>query len=321
MRRALAFVLAILFCLPASATGPGERVQFAFHSHFLLNLHHFLFDNATLGKFGPRAEWQAVTDPFERAGLEQAAAYYRNTYARSDVFDPDMDRVKLALSRAPDAQRSVAGLALPPALAGALERAAPLYARTIWPIHDSANRRWIRQARALDAVFGQQLKTGIEGHLHRTFPASPARVDVVFHTGERSGAYTSDDDPMQTIMPSARTDYQGLAALEMLYHEGAHMRVNGAVIDAINASLAAAGRAPNRALWHAVHCYTVGETVKSVLKARGVDYTPYADQAGIYQRGSFKTSAPLLAIWRRHMTREISFQDAIDGMTAALPPP
>lgn len=322
MRHLTAFMLATLLCLSASAAEPGERVQFAYHSHFLLNLHHILFDHATLGKYGPRVQWQAVTAPADRADLEQAAAYYNSTYARSDVFDPAMDQVKLALSTAPDERRSVAGLALPPALAAVLARAAPAYARTIWPLHDSANRGWIRQASALDTVFGPQIETAIERHMHHAFPATPARVDVVFHTGDRKGAYTSDDDPMQTVMPSGRADYQGLAALEMLYHEAAHMRVNAAVIDAINASLKAAGRPEDRALWHAVHFYTVGESVKTALKARGVDYVTYADQAGLYARGPFKSFAPLLtSTWRLHMQDKLGFQAAINDMTAALPAP
>jgi hypothetical protein len=320
MRNFAAFLLASLLSLPVFAGQPGERVQFAFHSHFLLNLHHFLYDSATLGKYGPRVEWQAVSDPADKAALEQAAAHYSKTYARSDVFDPDMDKVKLALSVAADDRQTLAGLALAPELAAVLERAAPAYARSIWPIHDRANRQWIRQVTALDAVFGQQVESAIERHLRHGFPSKPARIDVVFQTGDRLGAYTSDDEPMQTVMPSARADYQGLAALEMLYHEVTHMRVNAAVIDAINSSLKAAGREDDKGLWHAVHFYTVGAAVKDAYQKRGIAYLPYADQAGIYSRAPFKSFAPLLAdIWQPYMQGKSSFDQATRAMAAALP--
>jgi hypothetical protein len=147
-------------------------------------------------------------------------------------------------------------------------------------------------------------------------------VDVVFHTGERSGAYTSSEAPMQTVMPSARADYQGLAALEMLYHEATHMRVNQRLIDAIDASLRATGRPDDDRLWHAVHFYTVGEAVKQVLPARGIGYVTYADRAGLYAIPAFSPYYPLLAsVWQPYLQGKASFQDSTRGLVDALPRP
>jgi hypothetical protein len=315
MRLVAALLLASLLSLPAAAGQP----RFRYHSHFLLNLHHFLYDSATRGERGPRAEWLLIDDAAGRSALEEAAAHYRRHYARSDVFDEDMDRIKLALSAAADTRRTVRGLALPAALAAQLERAAPVYARSIWPVHARSNHRWIAQVKALDTVFGQEIGSTIARQLRHPFPTA-ARIDVVFHTGDWSGAYTSDVDPMQAVMPSARADYQGLAALEMLYHETAHMRVNATVIDALNARLKAAGRSDDKGLWHALHFYTVGAVVQDAYRRRGVAYLPYADQAGIYQRGPFKALVPLLAtIWQPYLQGTTDFDAAIDSLASALP--
>jgi hypothetical protein len=108
MRRFAAFMFAALLAvLPAApaASGPAapapHRVQFDYHNSFLLNLHHFLYDSATLGSDGPRAQWLAIQDGADRAALEAAAAYYAATYARSDVFDADMAQVRRARSTPP----------------------------------------------------------------------------------------------------------------------------------------------------------------------------------------------------------------------------
>jgi hypothetical protein len=321
MRIFAVLAFAIVFGGPAlAANAPvlktNTRVQFVFHNAFLMNLHHFLYDAATLGSRPARAEWQLVSEPADKLVLDEALAYYRTNYASSHVFDENMTAMKSALSVADDL-RSPGALALPPALRAVLERAAPVYARTIWPVHERANGQWIRQAAALDAVFGADAEAGIERHMGHAFPTKAIRVDVVYYSGNREGAYTMG----HTVLSSARADYQGMAALEMLYHEAAHIDVNDTVIEAINAQLKAAGRAPDRGLWHAVHFYTVGQVAKEVLKRRAnIDYQPYADKNGLFKGPFFAAFVPVIeGAWRPYMQGELSFKDAVQGMVERLP--
>jgi hypothetical protein len=122
------------------------------------------------------------------------------------------------------------------------------------------------------------VQAGIERDLGAPFPVAPVRDDVVFNTGTRQGAYTDD----QIVMPSSRADYQGLASLEMLYHEASHTTVTAVLEEAISARLKATGRKDDSDLWHVAQFYTVGKVTQDVLARRGLAYRSYADQRGLY---------------------------------------
>jgi hypothetical protein len=112
-------------------------------------------------------------------------------------------------------------------------------------------------------------------------------------TGSRLGGYTDT----QTVLPSGQEGYQGLAALEMLYHEATHIDVADTITDQLAAELKATHRSPDLALWHAVLFYTVGETVKAVLKRQGgLDCETYADKNGLTPVAIGKPSAPPLIV-------------------------
>lgn len=132
-----------------------------------------------------------------------------------------------------------------------------------------------------ERTIGAQVQAGIEHFLNHRFQTTPIRVDVVVATGSRNGGYTDT----QTVLPSWRADYQGLAALEMLYHEATHIDVADKVTEAIDAELKAKHRSGD-SLWHAVQFYTVGELqwpcwwpVPSVA-VRGRSWTHHAAVAG-----------------------------------------
>ena len=109
----------------------------------------------------------------------------------------------------------------------------------------------------------------------------------------------------------------------MLYHEAAHIEVSDAVFAAIEAELQATHRSPDLQLWHAVHFYTVGESVKEVLKSEGnLDYQTYADENGVYTRGDWPIlHSAIVTSWRPYMHGEIGLQQAVKAMVQQLPPP
>lgn len=320
MRYLSTFLIALLLSGSALANAASGRVQFAFHNGFLMNLHHFLYDSASLDGKPARPEWQQITDAADLRILREATAFYKANYTGRDLlFDDGMNRIKMALSVA-DGRRSADALALPAELIALLNRAAPVYARTLWPLHEAANRQWIRQATALDAAFGAQVEERIERLLAHPFPARPIRVDVVYQTGTWAGAYTSEE-PMQSVLPSARADYRGMAALEMLYHEAAHINANGAVIAAIDANLKASGRPADTGLWHAVHFYTVGYAVRDVLGRHAIAYQPYGERNGVYKRGFGAFMPAIEAAWVPWLQGHTSFEASASEMVRRLPPP
>lgn len=318
MRRAAFMFAALLFSLSAVGAPVARDPQIAFHNAFLMNLHHFLYDTAMLPGQAQRPQLRALADA-DRAALNQAAAFYKAHYASSDLlFDDNMTRLKAALST-DDSRQHADGLALPPALIDVLNQAAPVYARTLWPLHQRSNARWISQVRALDAVFGAEIRRDLARHLAHALPSAVVRVDLVYHSGTRTGAYTSEE-PLQSVIPSARADYQGLAALEMLYHELVHTGTIDSVTAAIDSKLAASGKAPDTGLWHAVHFYTVGETVRLAYQRRAIAYQTYADSTGVYQRGFGAFLPAIDANWRPWMQGQGSFDGAVSAMVEQVAP-
>jgi hypothetical protein len=304
-----------------SVSGPAAQssvhpVVFEYHSGFLMNLHSFLLDAAIEKRALSTYPWVVKPSEAELQALTNAVAFYQTNYGqRHLLFDAMMTDIKKALS-GDDARRDARGLSLPPDLAAVLNQVSPIYARCLWPAHDKINLDWILKVRALNAQYGTDIQAGIEHYLGHPFQPTPIREDIVVETGSFLGGYTDT----QTVLPSGRSDYEGLAALEMLYHEAAHIDVADTLTDAIDKELQATGRSSNQ-LWHAVQFYTVGEVVKDVLKRGQVRYETYADKNGVYTRGDWPAyHAAIEAEWRPYLHGEGTMQSAIKAMVNKLPP-
>lgn len=314
----LAAVLAApVHAAPPAASAPGQRVQFAFHSGFLMNLHHFLYNLATHPERLSAFRQAHTLSAQEASTLQQAVTFYHANYAERDLlFDKDLAAIKRALSAAADDRRDPQGLALAPPLAAHLRAVAPLYATYAWPAQDAANRAWIRAAAALDVRYGAAVQAGIEKGLAAGFPRTPVRVDLVAETGTRQGAYTD----LQAVMPSGRPGYQGLAALEMLYHETSHVQTTEPLEAKIGTRLKAAGRPDDSELWHVLQFYTVGRAVTLALRRDGIAYRPYADSVGLF-KGHWAPFVPLIAAdWQPWLDGKTGEDEAIAHMVAHLPP-
>ena len=307
----------LVTALPAVAAPTKELpVVFEFHSAFLMNLHAFLLDAATRNREISSYNWIVSPTPAEAQTLTRAIAFYQANYAQRNLLDdPAMVDIKKALSVS-DTRRDANGLNLPPPLTAILSSVSPIYLRSLWPAQDASNREWIRQVKALNAQYGAEVQAGIEHFLNHRFQATPIRVDIVVATGSRNGGYTDT----QTILPSGRTDYQGLQSLEMLYHEATHIDVADTITQQIDSELKTQHRSGD-SLWHAVQFYTVGEVVKEVYSRKGnTGYQTYADANGVYTRGSWPTyHAAIEAEWRPYLEGHTTMQRAISSLVDKMP--
>jgi hypothetical protein len=322
LNRCASWLLGALFLTSPTVAAPVtelpvHRVVFEFHSAFLMNLHAFLLDASTRNREISSYNWMVSPTPAEAQTLTRAIAFYQANYAQRNLIDdPTMTDIKKALS-VNDSQRDPNGLNLPPALTAVLSNVSPIYLRSLWPAQDRSNREWIRQVKALNAQYGAEVQAGIEHFMNHRFQITPIRVDIVVATGSRNGGYTDT----QTILPSGRTDYQGLAALEMLYHEATHIDVVDTITHQIDAELKTQHRSGD-SLWHAVQFYTVGDVVKGVYSRKGnIDYQTYANLNGVYTRGSWPTyRAAIEAEWRPYLQGHATMQQAISRMIDRMPP-
>lgn len=309
--------------LPPAAAPPAQRLRFEYHSSFLMNLHHFLLDASRRREALPPEQAACTLEEGEHTALNQARDFYAGQFERRHpLFDEGLSAIKQALRQADDGRVRAQGLAgLPEPLAQQLDAAAPGYRRCIWPAHEASNRRWIEQAQALDARFGAAVQARLERQLTQTFTRQPLRTDLVWVTGSREGAYSSDE-PEHVVMPSGRSDYQGDAALEMLYHEASHVGVMRPLFLSMAEALKTTPRPNAQQLWHALQFYTVGLAVQEVLRQDGGRaYTSYAERADLYRLARWHHALPAIQAHWLPWLREgrPAFADAVDALVRALP--
>lgn len=313
-------------CLVVSEGRPAEPpapafvpTQFEFHSAFLVNLHHFLVDAARHPGRIDKVQWTQPPTADEMVAMRAAVAFYTTTFGQRDLlFDDELRDIKHALARADDSRRQAAGLGLPPALAATLDKVAPIYARCLWNGQDQVNRRWIAQVQVLEDRYGAQIQPRLERIFDAKFPAR-VRDDVVFTTGTFTGAYT-DAPPPQTVLPSGWDEYGGLASLEMIWHEAAHIEPGDHLEMLIEQESRAMGRELPDGLWHAALFEAVGSQVAQVLAADGHgDYVAYADRNNVYRRGWAKYVPLLHGEWKVWLDGRGSLRQAVDAMVVAQP--
>jgi len=244
---------------------------FEFHSNAWLNLHHVL--RANVRGMPPPA---GLSDEESRLWAE-GVAFYKPYAARDLLADDGMVVIKTAL-RVAEARTNLDGVAIDAALRATLERLMPIYQKRSWPEHDRANRVWIAAVQPLLDRHGQAMIQAITRTYDSTWPSSPIPVDLTPTAGP-NGAYTSGP-PTHVTMSSMDPKYQGLASLEMLFHESSHSPVSDLFLRVRQAASEQQVSVP-RQLWHGVLFYTAGELTKREFHAHGIAYTLYAD-AGLY---------------------------------------
>lgn len=298
---------------------PARALPFRLRSRFWMNLHHTLAE-----AFQPRSQRGDWRQPQGWSAQEtrdwlDALQAYRRAFAEQDLLNDDrFQALRLALLGLGDSQPLPAMEAALQPLAQALSQAAAPYRRQLWPAHDAANQAWMQEARTRLSRWGSALRERLEAVLQPALPEL-ILVDLVPLSGDRRGAYT-DGQPPHTVMPSLSEDYQGDAALEMLFHESSHTGMDDRLREDIEALLAPRGLQDRKQLWHAVQFYTVGHVTQRLLSVSGRDYLPYAQRRGVFGRGWAFAVEPLNAHWRPFLEGRRPRAQALAGLVAACYP-
>jgi hypothetical protein len=271
MSRCLGLLLASVVAIATICPAAQANALFSFHSNPWLNLHHFVRASA---RGGPVATGLSSEESRQwAAGVE----FYKPYAARDLLFDDGMVDIKSAL-RGAEGKASLDGIAIDAGLKETLERLMPIYQRHVWPEHDRRNRVWIDAVQPLLDRHGRALSQALTRTYESTWPSDPVPVDLSVTAGP-NGAYTTGP-PTHVTISSSESSLQGLAALEMLFHEGSHSAVSN-LFERVRQASNEQKVSVSPQLWHAVLFYTAGELTTRELKAHGIAYTEYASQ-GLY---------------------------------------
>jgi hypothetical protein len=296
LRRAGFLVLSVF----ATGLWGQETGPFEFHSGFWVNLHHFLYEQATAKPPSPDGppDWQA------------ALAYYRRAVVNQDLLSESALQVNNRLSDSESAT-SLKNSGLPAEFIAVLEGAAPVYRARWWPDHDRGNRVWIQTVTPLVSKYSEALKRELAAVYATDWPAAPIRTDVTEYASY-AGAYTTLE-PTHITVSSVNPGNQGDAALEILFHEASHSLV-AKLRNTLSTEVRAENKLyPYRDFWHAVLFYTTGEVVRRHLEG----YSPYAVKNGLYARAWPGVPEILDTNWKPYLDGKIDMITGVHRIVAA----
>ena len=283
---------------------------------FWLNLHHFLYvlgrveakmpditRAAVAGAPADEAEGlKTLTDAERRAWREAVTVYAGGLSKLETVFDRALYDVTNAVRRAsPD--RAASTLQIDVAVAGALDRAAPIYRKAWWPRHRDANRKWLQSAQEPLQKYGPQILAFVTRAYQEPWMTGGFPVNISGWSNW-SGAYSTYDSLL--VIATLNPGNQGLHGFEIMFHEAMHQWDEE--IDARLLKIARANKLKfNDLLSHAMIFYTTGEAMKTVVPT----HVPYAEIAGIWKgrMGFFKPA--LDAHWKPYLEGKTTLDDAL----------
>jgi hypothetical protein len=296
-------VVALASALPAAQPKP----LFSFHSNAWLNLHHYIRANARGGP-APTGLSEA-----ERALWAAGVEFYKPYAARDLSFDQGMIQIKNALHGA-EGKTSLDGVKIDPALRTMLERVMPVYQKRWWPEHDRINRAWIAAIQPVVDRHGAAIGQALTRVYDVAWPSTPMPVDLSLTAGA-SGAYGTGDAP-HIMIASGDSGFRGYVGLEMLFHEASHP-LSGLFQKTSQAAAEQKVTIPPQ-LSHAVLFYTAGELTARELKARGIDYTPWANAAFYDNMCGAGCLDKMVRHWGPHLDGTRSSADALSALVAAF---
>jgi len=309
MRNAHLRLFAALLVVAVASAFPAaqQKPLFSFHSNAWLNLHHFI---RSVARGGPAP---ADLSEQERAQWTAGVEFYKPYVPRDLLFDQGMVEIKYAL-RGAEGKASLDGVKIDPVLRATLERVMPIYQKHWWPEHDRGNREWIAAVQPLVDRHGAPISQALTRVYGVTWPSAPIPVDVSVTAGP-VGAYGTDSPP-HVMVASRDASPRGHLALEILFHEGTHGIAP--LFQAVRQAATEQKVTVPPQLWHAVLFYTAGELTMRELKARGIDYTPFADEKFYSGMCGAGCGGKIAEHWTPHLDGKRTIPEALPALVAAF---
>ena len=318
-------VLAVTLAVQAAAAqAPRSSPIFLFHTNEVwLNLHHYLYvlgrahaktadasRDAVAGAPADEARGLERLTDAERAAWSDAVVFYANGPGKKDlIFDDPLAAAALALAGAADAA-SLPGTGIDAGMSAALGRAAPIYRKAWWPQHQAANRARQAEWQALVDRYGQQILTRITAAYGMEWPAAGYHVHVSGFSNW-AGAYSTDGNLL--VMSSLAAENRGDQGLEIAFHEAMH-QWDSAIQSLLVAEVRRIGKRLPPNVSHAMIFFTAGDTVRHVVPG----HVPYADVAGVWDRGFATFKGPLEETWKPYLDGKGTRDEAIAALVARV---
>jgi hypothetical protein len=325
MRVKISAVLLVLVIagvtFPSALAGAPPPI-FKFESdEFWLNLHKFLYvlgrahnkysdaSREAVAKAPADAERgvASLTEADRQIWANAVKAYAEGLSRQDPIQSRDLALLEGRLADIDNA-RVVEGAKVDESLRAALEQAAPVYRKAWWPAHRAANRQWVSATQQLLKAQGPTVLQFITRAYQMAWPAGGYPVHAVAYASW-AGAYSTDGN-LLVVSSNPAAGTSGWGGLETVFHESIH-QWDDAVAMLLDAQARPAGAQLPRNLSHAIVFFTAGEAVRRVAPA---GYVPYADSAGVWQRGMTNLKAALQEVWLPYLNGRGTRDEALAAL-------
>ena len=256
-----------------------------------------------------------------RTAWEGAADYYTKVISPTEWSDRPQYLLRVQLAGFDDEWSDAEARQFVEIARSFRTAATPAYEACRWTAQDEKNRRWIEDLRSRLASDGKKIAARVERLYQKRWKGLPIPVDVV-ETVNWAGANSILRGPAGGHLLIS-TEYQGPAALEVVFHEASHILMD--VGDPVRKALDKAARAAEFPLpgdlWHVVLFYTTGEAVRRVLDDGGEKgYTPMV--YAMFDRGTWGSyRSALERSWRPYLDGQRTLHEASTGLIETLKSP
>jgi hypothetical protein len=198
-----------------------------------------------------------------------------------------------------------------------LESAAPIYRKHRWKEHDAANRRFISALSPLLKQHGAAIAKRLTATFDTTWPSRPIRVDVVHDAGPPGNARTNSE-PTHITIAADDPRQQGLAALEVIFHEASH-KWDEILMKDVNDAARRLNVRPQPGLWHGLLFFNAGRITADAFGAAGVpDYVMYMETQGMFDRGYRGMRPAITKYWAEFLEGKVSRAEATERILRDL---
>lgn len=315
--------------LTACATGSTPSIDpvttidgIELHASFWQNLHLTLYGEAraTLPDVAelrhvigiPDGPLPGALTPSEREAWDAALGWYQEHLARLDLrVGEGMTPLHWALASSGETLEE--SPAIPAGLRGHLLAAAPVYRAHWWADQQSAIHAWIDDVATRVEQMGPDFPDRLAELLGTEWFTEPVRADITFY----GRAFTTIDPDPLTIIAISDPAYTEWAGAEMLFHEVGHA-LAAPLRNRIREAADAAGKNP-RDLWHVVQFYIVGEFWRLTLADHGIEYVPYMEANGLFDRAWSAVRDPVETAIDPYLAGDVDLAAAIRELVELIP--
>ncbi|MCB9652549.1 MAG: hypothetical protein H6729_00260 [Deltaproteobacteria bacterium] len=202
----------------------------------------------------------------------------------------------------------------------ALADAAAAYRACFWPTDDRRNRAWIGLLIPLLKRAEPLMVERLSNAHQRAWPPEKIAIDVVEYAN--FGGANTVVNPNHILMSSVAPGFDGFGGIECVFHEATHVFVgprSGGSIAALSRAAERRGVILPRDLWHVVLFVSAGEAARATIADLwNQPYEPYIDSQGLFARAWPELRTPVETWWLPYLHKEISLEEASDGLVRAL---